>query len=226
MLKTFLLFFVLFSTFIQADIYFVDPVKSKLSFNVKQFQFDTQNSNRVPVWSLGEKSRMTKHRILRESSSESLDLFNLSLAEEVDCTQILGQVANIISDELKRVGGCAERAVLAGFFNGCQSEKAYKDLESLDFKDVSSGMCEDEEDCFTVDIKNDLIKGIKGVTESLRSDRILVHEDTIVIESKRNFLNAKIDEHGLFKEDYAIEKIWPAPRFGWYASLQFARCPK
>ena len=41
MFKTFLLFFVLISTFIQAEIYFVDPVKSKLSFNVKQFQFDT-----------------------------------------------------------------------------------------------------------------------------------------------------------------------------------------
>lgn len=41
MLKTFLLSFIVLTTFLQAEIYFVDPVKSTISFNIKQFKFDT-----------------------------------------------------------------------------------------------------------------------------------------------------------------------------------------
>lgn len=161
------------------------------------------------------------------SGGEPILVFNLALNRKVQCSATFARISNLIDSELRRKGTCYNRFVLAGFFNGCQSESDYGIFrDRLELKDVTDGMCDDASVCHTLSSENSLLNATEGDTDPIHADRILVHDSTVVSGGGRNFLESQPDSHALFKDEYGMEQIWATHRYGWHVNLRFERCAR
>ena len=85
-------------------------------------------------------------------------------------------------------------------------------------------MCDDPKECHTLSSDNGIVEAIEGDISPIHADRILVHQDTLVLDVKRNFFISEPDRKSLFKEEYGLSSIWATHRRGWYSKLKLSRC--
>lgn len=124
---------------------------------------------------------------------------------------------------LEGAGVCKERVIVGGHINADIDSAPYQAwLRDFGLVDSSTGFCDDEEECFTATSANETYLRIAGEGYHERADRLLVHKSAHVMESAREFAKpAVLQADVLF---HGQKKLWASKRFGWGASIRFARC--
>ncbi|RZA23740.1 MAG: hypothetical protein EOP10_11885 [Proteobacteria bacterium] len=174
------------------------------------------------VWPIGVDGAMTYS--LLELDSFPILLINLQMPE---ATQKADAWYASVQDEikllLKELNVCERRMIVAGHIPGSSIWKGYSEfLAAFGLKDTTSGFCEAASDCLTTSTQNDMFAAINNGQASSHSERILVHNDSIIFSSGTSMTKVRpSSENG---PQYGVHRLWASPMFGWEAELRLARC--
>ena len=160
-----------------------------------------------------------------ESETGSIALFNVQEPNASDRSRWALDLQSEITETLTNFEICAERTIIAGKIRSSNLDPHIRPMIStFRLKDVSEGRCEQESSCYTASPVNDLFQFSNRERSPAREDKILVHKDTLIYFSSRNF-DTPSDFPYRLRSNFRISNLWASIYFGWVASIRLARCP-
>ena len=152
-----------------------------------------------------------------------ISLFNVKITSKQNKHNIYNAIKSHIEEFNKENKICNKRVIIAGNIDTNIEEKSYQDFMSSSLKDTSSDFCSIHSKCYTKTPENKFNKFISNSISYLRSDRILVHKDTIVMSGKVVYNKAE-EQKKFFKKRYKFSSLYPSKRFGWEANVSLPKC--
>ncbi len=182
----------------------------------------TKDLNIKSVWPIGIDGAMSYS--LLELDGNPILLVNLQMPEVAQRADAWYSFIRIeLQQLLKSLGICPERMIISGHIPGSSIWRGYSEfLAEFSLKDTSAGFCEAASDCLTTTPQNDLFAAINNGQGSSHSERILVHNETIIFSS--GTVMTKLRPNSVNGPQYGVHRLWASPSFGWEAELRLAQC--
>lgn len=175
-------------------------------------------------WKLGEDGYLTAVTV--GIYGQDILIFNVQMPSKGENKNLwYAFIKDKVKEKIVRGKSCGNRVLIAGFLPGNEDSPRYVEfMEDLELKDAALGFCEIESRCYTSSSLNELYMSTIDEQVSLRTDRILVHQNTVVLSSFRTLDESK--KKSIYAEKYQMNFQWASQRFGWVSSLRFASCSK
>lgn len=175
------------------------------------------------TWKMGEDGYIILNKTTFEN--KPLYLFNVKMPQTTNHQKWFQFMENKIQGTLLSPNHkCKNRIIIAGFFVGEPDSIHYQNfLRNLSLKDSARGFCEMKTSCATQVLDHNLAQIALTNSSNRRSDRILVHQSTSVMNSEVNF-NNKVPAQEKLKKKYGLNFIYPSLRFGWKTNIVLAKC--
>lgn len=175
-------------------------------------------------WPVGSEGYMTYS--LLELDRKPILLVNLSMPKTAQKADYWYRFVRVeVRELLTRLRVCEQRLVVSGHMPGGSVWPGYSDfLKEFNLKDTASGFCEAASDCLTTSTQNDLFMATSQGQAPAHSERILVHEDALILSS--NTVLQKMREKTVYGPTYGIHRLWASPDFGWQAQLRLPQCKR
>lgn len=174
-------------------------------------------------WPIGTEGYMTYSLMVLDQTP--LVVVNLSMPKTAQKADFWYHSVRVeLREVLKRLGVCEERLIVSGHMPGGSVWPGYTEfLKEFRLKDTATGFCEAASDCLTTSTQNDLFMATSQGQAPAHSERVLVHEDALIMSS--NTVLQKMREKSVYGPSYGIHRLWASPVFGWQAQLRLPQCP-
>lgn len=182
----------------------------------------SRDTNVKAVWPIGVDGAMSYS--LLELDQRPILLVNLQMPEATQRADAwYGFVRSELRGLLKMTGICPQRLIVSGHIPGSSIWRGYSEfVTEFNLKDTTTGFCEAASDCLTTSTQNDLFSAINNGQGASHSERILVHNDSIIFSSGTSMM--KMRPTSVNGPQYGVHRLWASPNFGWEAELRLARC--
>jgi hypothetical protein len=173
-------------------------------------------------WALGPDGYLAAATV--DLEGQPLTVFNVQMPPQADGDYLwYNFIQQRINERLARFQYCRKRVVVAGLMPGDQGSRRFSEfMSALQLKDAAAGFCQIAANCFTATPMNDIYMATVGDESPSRLDRIFVHQTAVLYSSGLDFEDP--DTGSRYEKNYGLDKLWPTQRFGWTASVRFARC--
>lgn len=176
------------------------------------------------LWTIGPDGFLSLTVV--ELDEQPIYVFSVQMPDQENLNTWYSYLEEIMKRIVQKDSVCLRRVVVAGYLPGGASSKEFASLlRSLEMKDtgVGHGKCEVASDCYTGTPLNELFMVTSGSVSPAQFDRILVHESAALNYSGVIY-NAPASKESVLAAKFGMTKLWPTRRFGWTASVRFARC--
>lgn len=184
---------------------------------------DRQREKKRKYCVLGNSGGVFAAEVIFEKSSIAvfnIDFFAMNMIDD----QTFDQLKECMLTFLKDIKGCSKRIVVGGHIAVNERLPGYNEfLKQFQLKDVAVEFCSIQSQCYTATPMNEIFLATSGDIPPARADRIFVHDSTYVYFSGRNF-DTSLDKVTKHTKNLGFSRLWPTERFGWLASVRFAKC--